>query len=454
MKKETIKVAYNDNYAGFMLSREAMTWMKENGYGGKFCTADGDCVVPRHNPVLVRCIEELGVKANGALKKAGKILCTSDLRIAEIDSLKYRVVTIDGKETVISEKDLVSTKGKGFQFVESFDPDRVFFTADTHFGDRTLIRLCGRPFKDVQEMDRELIRRWNETVPEDGVVFHLGDFAQGNAARWNEILQELHGTVHLILGNHDIGTSKKEAYENFASVRDQRLIEIDGQKIYLNHYPFLCYGGSYSDVWQLFGHVHSGPELNTGLDYPRLKALFPRQCDVGVDNNDYRPVSFAEIRERISAQAEAARGQQVESSSPLLSGTPIIFFDVDGVLSLSPLSRKLDSHACHHLDWLLRESGAGLVVTGGWAAFKVDDLRSGPLKAFSGDLIGATPQAPSHLESVAAWLSTAGGRHRYVILSATPSDDTRLVRVDPSTGLTRKNVHDAMRLLDNDKRYE
>ena len=160
MKKETIKVAYNDNYAGFMLSREAMTWMKENGYGGKFCTADGDCVVPRHNPVLVRCIEELGGRANGALKKAGKILCMSDLRIAEIDGLKYRVVTIDGKETVISEKDLVPTKGKGLQFVESFDPDKVFFTADTHFGDRTLIRLCGRPFKDVQEMDRELIRRY------------------------------------------------------------------------------------------------------------------------------------------------------------------------------------------------------------------------------------------------------------------------------------------------------
>lgn len=453
MRKETIKIAFNDNYTGFMLSREAMSWMKDNGYGGKFCTASGEVIVPRHNPVLVRCIEELGEKANGTLRLGSTMVGTSDLRIAEIDSPLYYIVDYDGKETVITEKDLISAKGKQSQFAECYDPAKTFFTADTHFGEKMLIRLCGRPFKDVEEMDRELIRRWNETVPEDAVVFHLGDFAQRNATRWNEILQELHGTIHLVVGNHDACMTKREAFGSFASVRDQRLIEIDGQKIYLNHYPFLCYAGSYSDVWQLFGHVHSGAALISGLDHPRLKKLFPLQYDVGVDNNDYRPVSFAKVRERINAQMEVAKSQQVESSSPLLSGTPIVFLDVDGVLSTSPASRKLNNQACHHLDWLLNESGAALVVTGGWAAFKVDDLRGGPLKAFSWSLIGATPQAPSHLESVAAWLSVADGKHRYVILSTTPSDDTRLVGVDPSTGLTRENAIDAIKILENDERF-
>lgn len=453
MRKETIKIAFNDNHSGFILSREAIIWMKEHGYAGKFNTPTGEFIVPRHNPVLVRCIEELGEKANGTLKMKSRTIGTSELRIAEIESPLYYIVNYDGKETVIGEKDLLSANGKGIQFVDSFDPDKVFFTADTHFGDQAMISLCGRPFKDVAEMDRELVRRWNETVPEDGVVFHIGDFAKGNATRWNELLRELHGTIYLILGNHDIGTSKKEAFENFASVRDQRFIEVDGQKIYLNHYPFLCYGGSYSDVWQLFGHVHSGPGLNTGLDHHRLKMLFPRQYDVGVDNNGFSPVPFSVIRERIATQMENAKSQQVESSSPLLSGTPIVFLDVDGVLSTSPLSRKLSHPASQNLEWLLSESGAGLVVTGGWAAFKVDELRNGPLKAFSGSLIGTTPQAPSHLESIAAWLSTAGGKHRYVILSTTPSDDTRLVPVDPARGLTKKNVLDAMKKIQTDEQY-
>jgi hypothetical protein len=50
------------------------------------------------------------------------------------------------------------------------------------------------------------------------------------------------------------------------------------QKIYLNHYPFLCFDGGYSDVWQLFGHVHTRLN-NTGLDAGRLQYLYPTQYD-------------------------------------------------------------------------------------------------------------------------------------------------------------------------------
>ena len=75
--------------------------------------------------------------------------------------------------------------------------------------------------------------------------------------------------------------------------------EIDGQKIYLNHYPFLCYGGAYEGVWQLFGHVHTSP-YSSGKDTPRLNMLFPFQYDVGVDNNDFAPVHFDRIKEIMS----------------------------------------------------------------------------------------------------------------------------------------------------------
>ena len=57
--------------------------------------------------------------------------------------------------------------------------DKVWFTSDTHFWHDNIIRFCNRPFESVVEMNEELIRRWNETVPADGVVFHLGDFSFG-----------------------------------------------------------------------------------------------------------------------------------------------------------------------------------------------------------------------------------------------------------------------------------
>lgn len=85
----------------------------------------------------------------------------------------------------------------------------------------------------------------------------------------------------------------------FDGVTYQMLLDIDGRKVYLNHYPFLCYGGTYKSddeaVWQLFGHVHSGRN-NIGKDSNRLSMLFPYQYDVGVDNNNYMPISWREIK--------------------------------------------------------------------------------------------------------------------------------------------------------------
>lgn len=48
-------------------------------------------------------------------------------------------------------------------------------------------------------------------------------------------------------------------------------------------------------------YVHSGPS-NPGKDAGRLKELFPTQYDVGVDNNNYTPVSWEEVKSKIEKQ--------------------------------------------------------------------------------------------------------------------------------------------------------
>jgi calcineurin-like phosphoesterase family protein len=179
--------------------------------------------------------------------------------------------------------------------------DRIFFTADTHWGHRNIIRYCQRPFSDVEEMNEALITNWNSTVGKDDIVFHLGDFAMGGSAEWSRLLDHLNGKIYLILGNHDMKTIGK-GFSRFEHVAMQMLINIGGQRIYLNHYPFLCFGGAYRNTWQLFGHVHSGPLSKTGKDIPRLSMLFPSQYDVGVDNNGFRPVSFNEVKVIIQKQ--------------------------------------------------------------------------------------------------------------------------------------------------------
>ncbi len=43
----------------------------------------------------------------------------------------------------------------------------------------------------------------------------------------------------------------------------------------------------------------------SGKDLPRLAHLYPRQYDVGVDNNDFRPVSFKEVKSKNDIQVNA-----------------------------------------------------------------------------------------------------------------------------------------------------
>ena len=45
-----------------------------------------------------------------------------------------------------------------------YSPDHTFFTSDTHFGHANIIRLCNRPFQNVEEMNEVLIENWNKVV--------------------------------------------------------------------------------------------------------------------------------------------------------------------------------------------------------------------------------------------------------------------------------------------------
>ena len=186
-----------------------------------------------------------------------------------------------------------------------FKAEHTFFTSDTHFNHANIIRFCDRPFKSAEQMNEVLINNWNNAVGQDDTVFHLGDFCLGGAAEWTRLLDRLNGKIFLIMGNHDLKNLRQGFIQRFEHVSMQMHIEIEKQRIYLNHYPFLCFDGGYKDVWQLFGHVHTRKN-NMGIDAGRLKYLYPTQYDVGVDNNDFTPISFEKVKKIIKKQIESS----------------------------------------------------------------------------------------------------------------------------------------------------
>ena len=127
-----------------------------------------------------------------------------------------------------------------------FDGSNLFFTSDTHFYHGNIIRFCNRPFKSVEMMNETIISNWNNTVGQDDIVFHLGDFCLGGSAEWNKILDRLNGKIYLIMGNHDLKNIRQGYIGRFEHVAMQMHIEVGKQKIYLNHYPFLCFDGGYN----------------------------------------------------------------------------------------------------------------------------------------------------------------------------------------------------------------
>ena len=186
---------------------------------------------------------------------------------------------------------------------------KVFFTSDLHFGHEGIIQFASRPYQGVREMDESLIHNWNNTVPEDGLVFVLGDIGFTDSKRIARIFEGLNGEKVLIKGNHDDRYSCSTLEQLFSEIHDilyVRIFDAAVSKycyISLCHYPMLDWQSSFRGSWQLFGHLHTRPMVSEFENHFK-KLLFPVQYDVGVDNNSFRPVSFYEVKDIIAQQLQ------------------------------------------------------------------------------------------------------------------------------------------------------
>ena len=78
----------------------------------------------------------------------------------------------------------------------------IYFISDTHFGHANIVKMCERPYPDVEAMNEALITAWNERVHGDDTVYIIGDmFFRCSDPEF--ILKRLKGKKWLIVGNHD-----------------------------------------------------------------------------------------------------------------------------------------------------------------------------------------------------------------------------------------------------------
>ena len=155
-----------------------------------------------------------------------------------------------------------------------------WFIADTHFSHVNIIKYTSRPFKNIEEMNRELIENWNALVAKIDLVFFLGDFGMGSTKHLREINQQLNGQKICIRGNHD-GTPSKLYKIGFLVVLESAIIRVGHYDIELTHRPSI----EIPNHFQLYGHVHEKSS----------NKLLRNQLNLCVEVWNYRPVHEKQI---------------------------------------------------------------------------------------------------------------------------------------------------------------
>jgi len=169
----------------------------------------------------------------------------------------------------------------------------IFIVSDTHFSHINICkfkRLDGetkvRPWDSWEEMNEELVKRWNSVVKQGDEVYHLGDVAFQNASHL-KILDRLNGYKRLTLGNHD-RFSLEEYSKYFKSIH--MFAELPG--LVLTHYPM--HTGTILERYgvNVHGHIHE-KDINSGNHF-----------NVSVENINYTPIEIDELRIKIAEKQE------------------------------------------------------------------------------------------------------------------------------------------------------
>jgi calcineurin-like phosphoesterase family protein len=175
---------------------------------------------------------------------------------------------------------------------------KYFFVSDFHFFHKNIIKYENRPFQSVEEMNETIIKRHNEKVKKDDIVFFLGDWGfyaskqkefrgEGMPIRISELQQKLNGVFYSIKGNHD-------KVENKLNIPNYRMILNKGG-IYINlvHRPqdTVIYDYQHYYPLTICGHCHSKFKTKE-IEKDEKIALI---INVSVETNNYYPYSFEEI---------------------------------------------------------------------------------------------------------------------------------------------------------------
>lgn len=173
----------------------------------------------------------------------------------------------------------------------------IYYISDTHFRDQAIFDKCKRPYANLEEMENDVINKWNNKVSKNDVVYVLGDLVKDDDTSAIEIFSKLNGHKHLIVGNHDSQILEYiQNSELFESIKFIDLIIDNGRKVCVCHYPLMDWMEFNRNGILVYGHIHNKTVKN-GEAYGLMKEFYRNlpAYNCGVDVCNFEPKTLDEL---------------------------------------------------------------------------------------------------------------------------------------------------------------
>ena len=175
---------------------------------------------------------------------------------------------------------------------------KIWFTSDTHFGQERTLKLSKRDYKTVEEMDEDMIARWNNKVGKDDIVFHLGDFGADYS-----LVKRLNGKIKLIYGNYEEDYIEKN-FNGDKNKFDKYLLDLGFEEIKGYEGVYYFYE---TDKYEVFINMHHKPSdakhnfekgsraINLFGHIHKLQMVKRYGLNVGVDAHNMEPIDLETV---------------------------------------------------------------------------------------------------------------------------------------------------------------
>lgn len=262
-KMKDLEKQTNWEHEAMMKASAIVFWLERSEIHPGF-TSNYECGEWMNNPRVY-----IGIPENSKTKNANKYI-----------SIKAKQA---GKKVYSNLKDMLLDVTYDLE-----QGGKIWFTSDTHFGQERTLELSRRPFKNVEEMNLEIMSNWNKRVTMKDTVYFLGDL--GDKADYLNCLN--FGKLSFIKGNYERDKLPEiikdlEKIDNIEVFENDEVVIKPGKFEYtLRHEPLSpleMQEKPKKDVFYLYGHIHN-------------KSNYKRNgLEVGTDAYAFCPVELEEV---------------------------------------------------------------------------------------------------------------------------------------------------------------